>query len=152
MDISFCRQCDYIMEIDGNLECVLQSADIASFNTCPVEPDLKEFSIYWDDLTPETQQRIKKELGVEYVKNAQWTMFPIVVINVEDEEDEEEEEDDMDISQSQEFMDALFQARKEAERTDWQKEEGDEETLHKMLRSGMTFSEIKAWQEKGKTD
>jgi len=140
MDVSFCKQCDYIMEIDGNLECVLQSADIESFDTCPVEPDLKEFSIYWDDLTLETQQRIKKELGVEYVKNAQWTMFPIVVINVEDEEDEE---DDMDISQSQEFMDALFQAKKEAEK---------EETLHKMLKAGMTFSEIKAWQEKEDTD
>lgn len=47
---------------------------------------IKEFEIYWGDLTKETQKELYKFLGNE---NGNYDVFPITTIVVETEDDEE---------------------------------------------------------------
>ena len=50
------------------------------------------FEIYWDDLTPECQNRLKEFLGGD---NGNYDVFPIATLsNDEEDEDEDEEEEE----------------------------------------------------------
>ncbi len=86
MDISFCRQCDYVKKIKGTYECVLAFKKVEDVEDCPVEPGHQEFSIYWSDLTPATQKRFRKVMGREYVEDGQFDTFPMATFTIEDED------------------------------------------------------------------
>ena len=46
---------------------------------------MKTFEIFWDDLTPEAQQRLYEFLGGE---NGNYDVFPIATLEVEEEKNE----------------------------------------------------------------
>ena len=46
----------------------------------------KEFEIYWDDLTEECHERLRKFLKLEKDDNNNWDIFPITSIGFEIEE------------------------------------------------------------------
>ena len=46
--------------------------------------EIKIFEIYWNDLTPETQQRLRESLGDN---NGNYDVFPIATLEIEEDDE-----------------------------------------------------------------
>lgn len=43
-----------------------------------------EIELYWDDLTPAIQNRIRRELNMDNDDNGNWDVFPIATLSFEE--------------------------------------------------------------------